>query len=777
MYRLINIITLFVIGFSFIAPLGAQIEQKEIQVTQGKEALVGATVVILNSEKKIVQSGVCDSAGFFKLDLKPGLYKANIQFIGYAPATVDFEINPTKPWKTLKISLSELSTQLPTIVITASKSAQKIEETSVSLTVIKPNLIENKNPTDIQQTLQQVPGVNVTDGQANIRSGSGWSYGAGTRVLLLVDDLPLISPDANQILWPMVPFESMEQMEVIKGASSALYGSSALNGVINLRTRSDFENKTWANMYTGFHDAPARESLKWWDGLQGISGIQISHSNKIKFKEEKQYFGYLFGVNALNDQGYQYNSPDQRARLHFKLKYHNSNRLQMGLDGNISNRESGSGIIWLDGDNALIPLDSNATITSGNNFYIDPWLHFNHGNKTRHKHKINGRFFVQNNQSTDNVNVFDNAAQSYLGQYQYQMITRKNTNYNAGLYYMSAESNSELFQGFHTSKNLAAYVQVDGSFEKKLHWSLGARYEQFTLDERRIGRPVFRAGLNYKILPYSHVFASIGQGFRFPSMAEAFTSTSVGSVNIFPNENLNPELGINYEIGLKQALAIGSFKSQIEVSAYLMDYNDMIEFTFNRWDTAGGFNPQQQLGFRSVNVGAVRIWGIEATLTGMLKQGKSEWSFLLGYAYSNPKVRNPDATYIFNDITGRLLTYNSLSTDTTGLLKYRFQHQAKADIQWRYRNFRLGGSVRYNDFMRAYDVAFYDLDPFIADVEKIHKTFERGDLFIDLRLGYHLNKHVQLNVLIDNILNREYMIRPAFLGPPRRWLLQVQFHI
>ena len=757
----------------------AQHYYKDIYVSNGKESLPGATVVITDENKNLVLNGVCDEAGLFYLvNLPEGKYRVEVRFIGFKTKSLSLtQTQRSNDWHTLNITLEESQSILATTVVTASRTTQRIEETSVSLTVIKPNLIENKNPTDIQQTLQQVPGVNVVDGQANIRSGSGWSYGTGTRVLLLVDDLPLISPDANQILWPMVPFESLEQMEVIKGASSALYGSSALNGVINIRTRSDFENKTWLNVFTGFHDAPARESLKWWDGLQTISGLQLSHSNKLKFKDDKQYFGYLFGVNALDDNGYQFNSPDNRARLHYKFKYHLSNRVQIGLDGNISHRENGSGLIWLDGDNALIPIDSNATFTTGNSFYIDPWIHFNHGKKTRHIHKINGRYFAQNNVSSDNVSVFDNSAISYLGQYQYQIVTPRKTKYNSGFYYMASESNSELFQGFHQSENIAAYFQVDAVYRKRLNWTLGARYEHFTLDDRSLGRPVFRAGANYRLAKYSFLFASIGQGFRFPSMAEAFTSTSVGSVNVFPNTNLNPEIGINYEIGIKQALAIGNFKSHIELSAFWMDYKDMIEFTFNRWDTVGGIAAlPQQLGFRSVNVGAVRITGIEATLTGELKHGKSEWTFLLGYAYSNPRVRNPDLPYIFNEITGQLISYNSISTDTTGLLKYRFQHQVKADIQWRWRNFRLGGSVRYNDFLQAYDRAFYD-PALIPDVERIHRQFEAGDLFIDLRVGYHLNKHVQLNFLVDNLLNREFMIRPAFLGPPRRWMMQVQFHI
>ena len=96
----------------------------------------------------------------------------------------------------LNVEMHDAAMELGTVVVSAGKFEQKIEETTVSMEVIKPSLIENKNTTNIQTAIEQVPGVTITDGQANIRGGSGWSYGAGTRVQVMVDDMPLISGDA-----------------------------------------------------------------------------------------------------------------------------------------------------------------------------------------------------------------------------------------------------------------------------------------------------------------------------------------------------------------------------------------------------------------------------------------------------------------------------------------------------------------------------------------------------------------------------------------------------
>ena len=114
--------------------------------------------------------------------------------------------------------------------------------------------------------LEKTSGISILDGQPSIRGGSGFSYGVGSRVLMLVDDLPMISADAGDIKWNYMPVENVNQVEVIKGASSVLYGSSALNGVINLRTRFPGNDpQTEVTLFGGAYMNPERKELVWWD--------------------------------------------------------------------------------------------------------------------------------------------------------------------------------------------------------------------------------------------------------------------------------------------------------------------------------------------------------------------------------------------------------------------------------------------------------------------------------------------------------------------------------
>ena len=127
----------------------------------------------------------------------------------------------------------ELKT-IEAVVVTAGRRRQKVEEVAISMEILKPGLINNKALTSLDQAVNQSPGVFAMDGQVSIRGGGGYAYGAGSRVLLIWNGIPMLSPDVGDVKWNSVPMENASQIEIIKGASSVLYGSGALNGIISM---------------------------------------------------------------------------------------------------------------------------------------------------------------------------------------------------------------------------------------------------------------------------------------------------------------------------------------------------------------------------------------------------------------------------------------------------------------------------------------------------------------------------------------------------------------
>ena len=139
----------------------------------------------------------------------------------------------------------------------------------------------------------------------------------------------------------------------------------------------------------------------------------------------------------------------------------------------------------------------------------------------------------------------------------------------------------------------------------------------------------------------------------------------------------------------------------------------------------------------------------------------------------NPISLNEDSVY--------RMTFSDTSVN---LLKYRFKHLAKADIQATYKNFFVGFSCRYNSFMRNIDAVFeQDVDPSESEIfilpglENYRKLYNKGAFVMDARMGYQFSDAVKLNLIANNFLNTEYVSRPGDVQPPRSFIVQLQFNL
>ena len=781
---------------SVIAP--AQTISGTVLEQGSNEVLIGVNIISNN------QGTSTDINGKYIFQLSPGLHTITYKYIGYENQIK--EINVTSESNLIiNIELKSSSEKLSTVVVSAGKFNQRIEETTISMEVIKPSLIENKNTTNIKSAMEQIPGLNITDGQANIRGGSGWSYGTGTRVLVLVDDMPLISGDAGQVQWNLIATENINQVEVIKGAASALYGSSALNGVVNIRTsypkQSEIDKNpkpgfTKLNMNFGLIDFPRRDELNWnGEKRRAFKGLEFLQSYKMPKLD------LSIGGNLFLDDGYRQGEKTNRKRFNLNSLYKSEKikGLSYGLNANFLFQNTASVIIWDSYDRAYIPLNGELTNTNGDTYNVDPYATFIIGNN---RHTLRTRFLkVINDNSTigDTINNV-NRSKSYYSDYQWQKDLEKiNLSFTMGTTNEIIFANSKIFQGSNSRRNHALYTQFDKKIGK-LNISSGARFEYFSLNSEvkhvingdsinnfAIGRPVFRAGINYELSPSTFLRSSWGQGYRFPSMAELFVTTNASGIEIYANPELKPERGWSSEIAIKQKLKIHKWNGFIDVAAFVMKYNDMMEFTFGQWGDPITM-PLYGLGFKSVNIGETQISGLELSFNGQGKINNDlKINLIGGYTYMNPVALEPDKVYtesigqlvINGETIGPELTYNNSSSDPS-ILKYRYQHIAKIDIEFLYQDFLFGTSLRYNDFMRNIDKIFTDEwinQELIPGINEAREKYRNGDFIIDLRVGYNIDKNSKVSLIINNLLNEEYMSRPADMRPPRTIACQLSFKI
>jgi len=823
-----TLITLFFVSLLALPMMAQKASLKGKLLNENGTTLPFATI-------KVGDTGTTtDYDGNYELQLNAGTHTITYEYIGLTSKTETVTVSAGEV-KELTVSLKESAELLDQVVVTGTKSGVKIGESTVSIAVVKPDLLNNTN-SDSDEIVQKVPGVNVIDGQANIRGGSGYSYGAGSRVLLLVDDLPFLAGDAGFPNWSDIPIENAGQIEVLKGAASSLYGSSAMNGIINFKTAyPTSESYTRISLYNNNYFSPRAESItnddgetidldrKWWDNddsrrdvlfegdsttlkKPGDRGVQFAHRQKFG------KFDLVVGGVFYDNNGFRQFSRDQKARLNFNTRYRITDRFSVGINGNINRGNSVSYFLWQNPNEGayesfqrlreplftLAPLvgvdpEFNTTTSSQTLRYnIDPFVTF--FDKKGNRHKILSRYYHINN---DNGNNQANKSDLLYGEYQFQRnFEDLNLNLVTGAVGTITYSEAQLYgNSNYSSSNVGAYAQIDKKFADKLTVSVGGRYEMNTIvspeiinstchdggsirnpeTKSREAKPVFRAGLNYQPAEYTYIRASWGQGYRFPTIAERYISTDIGDLLfICPNPSLQSETGWSSEVGVRQGVKISSWQGFVDLSYFWTEYQDMMEFTF------GGANPDPMnplSGFQSGNIDDTRINGAEISFMGQGDLFGVPTNLIAGYTYINPQ---------YQDFTEQIANN---STSDKNILKYRFQHTAKIDIESTIaERLSIGVSLQYNSKMEALDAYFYDLGNFLLEpnretietfgldfneladdilgVKEFRERKDVGTAVLDLRVAYNISDLAKISFILKNATNQVYTLRPALMEAP-----------
>jgi len=734
-----------------------------------RETLIGVNV-IFNQTKGVTT----DENGYYTILLDPDEYNIEYSFIGYAIEKRKIRVKENDKI-TLDVRLDDESKILDEVVVSAGKFEQKLSEVTVSMDIIRASMIENTNTLSIETAIQQVPGVMVMEDQVSIRGGSSYSYGAGSRVLLLVDDMPMLAGASGDVKWSLAPIENIEQVEIIKGASSALYGSSALNGVINIRTKyPKIKPETKLIFSSGIYGNPERPEIKWWGNVQPIyTGTQFFHARMIG------NFDLVVGGNYYLNNGYRENDNIQQARLNFNTRWRSKKiqGLSYGVNFNATKIKGEEYLLWLDGDTGVYRTSPSYEQAYNNlRMYIDPYITYFTANGN--KHTLKTRYYRTENRNNTDQNSEDD---TYFADYQFQRHLENNLTWTSGVTgtYIISIANT-YGKRYRYGASTGAYSQFDKKFNR-LNVSLGARWEAFRLEEDKANsRPVFRTGLNYKVFEYTFLRASFGQGFRYPTIAEKYIRSSAGSINLFPNDSLQPEKGWSAEIGFKQGFKVSNWTGFLDVAGFWSEYRNMIEFGFGyHFPYQATFYPPdtvfKYLGFKAYNVSNARITGIDASVSGQGKFFGMPATLMAGYTYTNPidiDIEEDD---------------KDLTSTRSRVLKYRFYHSAKVDFEINHKGINYGFSCVYFSNIINIDKAFEDSIRFpngspiifngqpmfiLPGLKEYREKNDKGGFVVDVRLGVDLNVRSRLSFVVRNLLNNEYMIRPGDVQPPRTYALQ-----
>ena len=305
---------------------GSQITGKVSQ-KGNNTPLQGANVLFVSGDGAEFGAS-CDVNGVYKVeDIVKGEYKVIVSFIGYEDFRDNVQIEEDKSY-TINASLS-ISPILMAKLEIISKAENPYEDLPGAATVIDAQALKKINPIGTQEILEYVPGVSgfADDGIGNSRISigiRGLNPRRSPRVLILEDGIPIqpaVYVYPNMYYNP--PAERIDQVEVIKGSGSILYGPQTMGGVINYFTKRP------RNEIGGL--------LKITGGENGYSSIFSEYGGMQLFGKKSR--GELQLLYKRGD-GFRENNAFQQFNSTFKVNYRQSDSKNVYVKSNINYENS-----------------------------------------------------------------------------------------------------------------------------------------------------------------------------------------------------------------------------------------------------------------------------------------------------------------------------------------------------------------------------------------------------------------------------------------------------
>ena len=511
------------------------------------------------------------------------------------------------------------------INVTANRMALLDLDTPAAMDVITDKDIMNSGAKNAFDAVNMVPGITSFSYGA-----SGLEYGAmDSRVnirglergsLILVNGVPMNLNGKGGL--SSIPTGSIARIEVLKGAASALYGSDAMSGVVNVITKTPTKEGGSATIGVGNMGSQTYKinygTPRFLIGIErGFFGKQDpSTPVRTDSVDHPRGYEYYTARDKGNSLGiFMSGKLSDKVTLNFSRFEGKSAYAQLSTESNATNRNRHSTTYAYDDSKnnaSLIYKDGN---TTGTLFYNDRDLKGKNRKHSLPSYTSNDSNYIARQYGFDVQHEWDfRGGKDYL----IAGVLGKRETYRttSGPVYASPHRHS-----------LALYGSYSYQINPKWTTVLGLRYTDIKdpVKNQHVLTPQFQ--LNHRINKESSVYMNVGKAFTMPNLSDTFKTVNRQYQSV-SGRNLKPEEGWNYELGYKHITNKDSWK----VAAFYMDFKNFFSW---KPDSNGKMTIR-------VNGGRFRNVGVEAQygrkLTDRLK-------VTVGASYSNPKQMEIDKNY------------------------------------------------------------------------------------------------------------------------------------
>jgi len=280
--------------------------------------------------------------GFVIPAIPAGTYRLIISHLSYEPVVMEAVTIRAGDTTQVSVHLEPRVLERDPIIVTATRREQTANAAPASVAVVEGENLRERQVTTFDQALNDVSGLTayrsspITVQSIQIRGSSDVAGGGvGNRVLLLIDGRPALTADSGGAFWSLVPTHSIERIEIVKGAYSSLYGSTAMGGVVNVITRRpDATPRTELNLKVGGFESPP-PTIRFTEEPQLLREFQITHSGA------GRRIGYLVGASHKQSDGHAqhrgYALVDLYARTILNLTYNRN--IEFTVSGGIARND------------------------------------------------------------------------------------------------------------------------------------------------------------------------------------------------------------------------------------------------------------------------------------------------------------------------------------------------------------------------------------------------------------------------------------------------------
>ena len=511
------------------------------------------------------------------------------------------------------------------INVTANRMALLDLDTPAAMDVITDKDIMNSGAKNAFDAVNMVPGITSFSYGA-----SGLEYGAmDSRVnirglergsLILVNGVPMNLNGKGGL--SSIPTGSIARIEVLKGAASALYGSDAMSGVVNVITKTPTKEGGSATIGVGNMGSQTYKinygTPRFLIGIErGFFGKQDpSTPVRTDSVDHPRGYEYYTARDKGNSLGiFMSGKLSDKVTLNFSRFEGKSAYAQLSTESNATNRNRHSTTYAYDDSKnnaSLIYKDGN---TTGTLFYNDRDLKGKNRKHSLPSYTSNDSNYIARQYGFDVQHEWDfRGGKDYL----IAGVLGKRETYRttSGPVYASPHRHSLALYGSYSYQINPTWTTV-----------VGLRYTDIKdpVKNQHVLTPQFQ--LNHRINKESSVYMNVGKAFTMPNLSDTFKTVNRQYQSV-SGRNLKPEEGWNYELGYKHITNKDSWK----VAAFYMDFKNF----FSWKPDSNGRNTIRVNGGRYRNVGIEAEYGRK--LTDRLKMS-------VGASYSNPKQMEIDKNY------------------------------------------------------------------------------------------------------------------------------------